>query len=370
MKKTSFLLLLSLLLSIYTFAQGNLTTPPTGGNKKAMVMEQIGVTEVKIEYNRPGVKGREGKIYGTPIAYYGMDDLGFIVDKSPWRAGANENTSISFSTDVKIEGQLLPAGKYGLFLLLGEKEDILILSKNSTSWGSYFYDEKEDALRVKLRTSTNDKSIEWLKYEFINQTPNTADIALMWEKRIIAFKVEVDLPKTQIALFRNELRTGRGFEWESLWQAADYCANNNVELEQGLAWINTAINEPFIATKNFKTLSTKSLLLEKMGKTEEAKTLMTEALKLGTEQEVHFYARAILSEKKTQQAFDVFKMNYDNHPDTYTTNMGMARAHSSLGDYKKALDFAKKAMAKAPGDNVKKQIEGLVKKLEEGKDIN
>lgn len=370
MKKIALFLLISLSLAIPIFAQGNLTTPPTGGNKKAMVMEQIGVTEVKLEYNRPGVKGREGKIYGTPVAYYGMDDLGFIVDKSPWRAGANENTRISFSTDVKIEGQPIAAGSYGLFVLLGEKEDILILSKNSNSWGSYFYDEKEDALRIKLRTSTNDKSVEWLKYEFINQTENSADIALMWEKRIMAFKVEVDLPKTQIALFRNELRTGRGFEWESLWQAADYCANNNVELEQGLAWINTAINQPFITTKNFKTLSTKAQLLEKMGKTDEAKSNMTEALKLGTEQEVHFHARGLLSAKQTQQAFDIFKMNYDNHPDTYTTNMGMSRAYSALGDYKKALDFAKKAMVKAPGDNVKKQIEGLIKKLEEGKDIN
>ncbi len=363
-----FLLICSNIIPI--FAQGNLTTPPTGGNKKAAVMEQIGVTEVKIDYNRPGVKGREGKIYGTSIAYYGMDDLGFIVDKSPWRAGANENSTISFSTDVKIEGQPLAAGTYGLFMLLGESENTLVLSKNSTSWGSYFYDEKEDALRVKMKNATNNESVEWLKFEFLNQTPNSAEVALLWEKRIMSFKVEVDLHQTQIALFQKELRSGRGFEWESLWQAADYCATNNVALEQGLAWVNTAINQPFISTKNFKTLSTRALLLEKTGKMDDAKSQMADALKLGTEQEVHFHARGLLSAKQNQQAFDIFKMNYDKFPDTYTTNMGMSRAYSALGDYKKALDFAKKATAKAPNDNTKKQIEGLMKKLEEGKDIN
>lgn len=370
MKKIIFSIYLAFFTASTIFAQGNLTTPPTGGNKKASVSEQIGVTEVSISYNRPGVKGREGKIYGTSIAYYGMSDLGYIVDESPWRAGANENTTISFSTDVKIQGQPLAAGTYGLFLLLGETENTLILSKNSTSWGSYFYDAKEDALRVKMNSSTNDKSVEWLKYEFINQTENAAEIALMWEKRIMSFKVEVDLHETQLALFRKELRTGRGFEWESLDQAANYCATNNVALEQGLAWINTAINEPFTNAKNFKTLSTKAKILEKMGKASEAKTLMNEALPLGNETEVHQFARGLLASKQSKEAFDVFKMNYDKHPNTYTTNMGMARGYSAIGDYKKAAEYVKAGIPQAPGDGIKKLMEGFLKKLEEGKDIN
>src|SRR4030095_12039419 len=97
-------------ISLSVFAQ--LTTPPNGGNKKAMVGERIGITDVTINYDRPGVKGREGKIWGQ-LVQAGYNDLGFGNTKSaPWRAGANENTTFDFSTDVKIEGQVLPAGKY------------------------------------------------------------------------------------------------------------------------------------------------------------------------------------------------------------------------------------------------------------------
>src|SRR5215510_631620 len=104
-----------LLVTITTTAFAQLTTPPDGGNKKAMVGERIGITDVTIHYDRPGVKGREGKIWGQ-LVYTGFTDLGFGTSKAaPWRAGANENTTIEFSTDVKIEGQSLPAGKYGFF---------------------------------------------------------------------------------------------------------------------------------------------------------------------------------------------------------------------------------------------------------------
>ena len=113
--------------------------PPDGGNKKAMVGERIGITDVTIHYDRPGVKGREGKIWGQ-LVHTGYADLGFGTSKAaPWRAGANENTTIEFSTDVMIEGQTLPAGKYGFFIAYDPNECTLIFSKNTTSWGSFFY---------------------------------------------------------------------------------------------------------------------------------------------------------------------------------------------------------------------------------------
>jgi len=163
---------------IGSFSQIPLTVLPSGGNKKAMISEQIGLTKVSISYDRPGVKGREGKIWGQLI-HVGFIDQGFgSSHAAPWRAGANENTMISFSTDVKIEGQDLPAGKYGFFIAYDPNECTLIFSKNSSSWGSYYYNEKEDALRVKVKPAALDKSVEWLKYEFLNEKENSSTIAL------------------------------------------------------------------------------------------------------------------------------------------------------------------------------------------------
>jgi hypothetical protein len=156
-----------------------LLTAADGGNKKASVSEQIGIVKISIHYNRPGVKGREGKIWNTPVAHYGFVDLGHgTSNAAPWRAGANENTTISFSHPVKIEGKDLPTGTYGFFISLGETESTLIFSKFSNSWGSFYYDPADDALRVTVKNRALDTSVEWLKYEFINQTDNSATIAL------------------------------------------------------------------------------------------------------------------------------------------------------------------------------------------------
>src|SRR5437762_3125324 len=151
MKKIFTILFISL--SAMTFAQvPPITIEPYGGNKKASVSEQIGIVKIEIIYNRPGVKGREGKIWNTPVAHYGFVDLGHGTSyAAPWRAGANENTTMSFSHPVKIEGKDLPAGKYGFFIGLGEDESVLIFSKINNSWGSFYYDSTQDALRVKVK---------------------------------------------------------------------------------------------------------------------------------------------------------------------------------------------------------------------------
>ena len=120
---------------------------------------------------------------------------------APWRAGSNENTTIEFSTDVKIEGQPLAAGKYGFFIAYDPNECTLIFSKNSTSWGAFFYKPDEDVLRVKVKPVPADKSVEWLKYEFTDETPSSATVALQWEKLVIPFKVEVDVPGTATGIF-------------------------------------------------------------------------------------------------------------------------------------------------------------------------
>ena len=346
-----------------------LTLEPDGGNKKATISEQIGIVKIAISYSRPGVKGREGKIWNTSVAHYGFVDLGHGTSQAaPWRAGANENTTISFSHPVKVEGKDLRAGTYGFFIALGESESTLIFSKVNNSWGSFYYDSTEDALRVIVRNEIADKSVEWLKYEFTDETPNSAVIAMSWEKRRIPFKVEADIQKLQIASFKSEFRTTRSYY--DYVDAANYCIRNNIELEQALAWMDRAIYFRIMGVKNFLTLSTKAAVLMKMGRSDEARQVMNEAIPFGTVTEVHQYARSLLNQKEPQEAFRVFKLNYDKFPDVFTTNVGLARGYSATGDFSKALQYMKAALPQAPDNVNKTNVSNMIQKLEAGKDVN
>ncbi|MCU0438531.1 MAG: DUF2911 domain-containing protein [Raineya sp.] len=353
------------------FAQGQLTLPTEGGSKKAMVTEFIGLTEISVAYGRPAVKGREGKIWGD-IVPFGNTDLGFGTSKSsPWRAGANENTVVSFSTDVKVEGKPLKAGKYGLFMtVVSENEVTVIFSKNSQAWGSYFYDPANDALQVTVKPKKADASKEFLEYEFMNQTRNSADIVLAWEKWQIPFKVEVDVTNTVLASIREELKSVKGFEWQSWNQAANYCLRNNTNLEEGLIWAENAISLRGTGEKNFTTLSTKAMILARLGKQAEADALMKEALPMGAMMEVHGYGRQLITQKKYNEALEVFKMNAKKNPTSWTPSWGLARGYSVVGDFKNALKYAELALTQKPDEQNKKNIENAIPKLKEKKDIN
>jgi tetratricopeptide (TPR) repeat protein len=357
-------------LAFLPFCRAQLTSLPDGGNKRASVTERIGVTDITINYNRPAVKGREGKIWGqlVPVGYaeQGLGDTKAI----PWRAGANENTTIDFSTDVMVEGQALPAGRYGFFIAYDPAECTLIFSHTSTAWGAFFYNPQEDALRVKVKPMPMDNEVERLRYEFTDQKENSAVIALQWEKLSIPFKVEVDYSKTQLVAFRRELVSDKAFNWQNYVQAAQWCAQRNTDLDEGLGWANKAIDPNIGGTKNFQTLSTKAQILSLQGKTADADALMKEAMPLGTVAEVHQYARQLLGQKRSKEAFDAFKGNYDRHPNEFTTNMGLARGYSANGDYKTALTYLKKAQVQAPDALNKANVEKLMPMLEQGKDIN
>ncbi len=354
----------------FSFAQRPLTTSPSGGNKKASVSERIGITDVTIHYDRPGVKGREGKIWGELVPV-GFTDYGFGSSKAaPWRAGANECTTIEFSTDVKIEGKDLPAGKYGFFIAYDPNESTLIFSKNSNNWGSFYYDDKDDVLRIKIKPVATEKSIEWLKYEFEKQTANSATIDLLWEKLSFSFKVEVDLNKTQVESFRNELRTDKGFFWLGWQTAAQWCADHNTNLEEALLWADTATNPNVLGNKNFISLSTKASVLAKLGRIEEAKAIMKEAVPMGNMNEIHQYGRFLLQQKKYKEALDVFQINFEKNPNQFTTLFGLARGYSGVSDYKKALEYAQKALPLAPIGINKSTVEKAIATLKEGKDIN
>lgn len=351
--------------------RAQLTTLPRGGNKRALVSEQVGITDIIIHYSRPGVKKREGHIWGELIPM-GFSDLGYGAKKpAPWRAGANENTTIEFSTDVKIEGQDLPAGRYGFFVAYDPGECTLIFSKNSTSWGNFFYDPAEDALRIKVKPIKTDKIVEWLKYEFTDQTPSSAIIQLQWEKLMIPFKIDVDVIKTQLASFRKELRGDRVLpgSWQGWNQAAAFCATNNTNLEEGLLWADSSLSWRFGGYSNFNAWQTKAAILDSLGRKEEAADAMKKALPLANDIEGYTYGYGLILAKRSKEGFEIIKMMYDKYPNSLFTNIGMAGAYSAFGDYKKALIFARKALPQAKGGN-KILIEGNIRDLENGKDMN
>ena len=369
MKKYGLLILL-LGGALFSGAQITLTMLPSGGNKKASVSEQVGLTNITIHYDRPAVKGREGKIWGG-LVHTGFIDQGFGNSKAaPWRAGANEATVIEFSGDVKVEGQPLKGGKYGFFIAYDSTEATLIFSNNATSWGSYYYDPKEDALRVKVKPQPLTQHVEWLQYVFQPQTENSATIALQWEKLQIPFKVEVDYVQDQLESFRRELRTERGFYWLAWEQAAQWALQRNVALEQALLWADSASGPSFGGAQLFAPKATKAQILYKLGRNAEGDALMKAAMPLANIGELHTYARQLLQQKKAKEALEIFKTNHSKHPGQFTTLVGLARGYSANGDYKNALKYARQALPLSPPDANKTFVEGAIKKLEAGQDIN
>ena len=364
------LLLICCLLTLgFAKAQRILTTPPSGGNKKAMVGEQIGLTNVTIQYDRPAVKGREGKIWGQ-LVQPGFFDLGFgNTTAAPWRAGANETTIITFDKDVTIEGKPLKAGKYGFYIAYGADQSTLIFSSDYQSWGSYYYDSKNDVLRVTVKPVSTIVSAEWLRYDFSNQTEAGATVSLLWEKLAIPFRVETDLVQHQLDSYRKELRTDKGFYWVPWQQAAQWCLDKNVNLNEALLWADTSVNAS-LGERNFLTLSTRAKILEKLGKKEEAEAGMKDAISMGNMNQLHQYARQLMQQKKNTEALEIFKLNLQKNPNQFTPLIGLARGYSALGEYKKALEMAEKALPLAPAGANRSFTERAISLLKEGKDIN
>jgi hypothetical protein len=354
-----------------------LTLPPSGNNQKASVGQFIGPVQVTIEYSSPAVHGpdgkdRRGQIWGKLVPY-GLTNLGFGNGKpGPWRAGANENTVFAVSHPVSVEGKTLPAGRYGLHMIAGPEEWTLIFSKNSSAWGSFFYEDKEDALRVNVKPHKHDYR-EWLTYEFTTRRPTEATAELQWEELAIPFTVKVENP-SEIYMTRlaHELNNVPGFSYQGYVAAAQYCLQANTNLEDGLKWADTAINMPFVGQANFNTLGTKAQLLSKLGRNKEATATMDTALKLPgtTATEIHQYARQLQAAKKTDEAVAVFKYNAERNGDAWPVHVGLARAYAATGDIKQALEHAQKALPQAPDPINKQSLEAMVKTFSEGKNID
>lgn len=227
----------------------------------AQVMQTVGVTDVTINYSRPGVKDR--KIWGELVPY-----------NQVWRTGANEVTAITFSDPVKINGSELPAGTYGIHTIPAESEWTVIFSKNTEVGGSSEFKEDNAALKIKVKPEVSEFN-ERLLFRFDDITDNSAKVVFAWEKVKVPFTIET---ATQDLTFK---QAEAAISWSGPMQAAQYCLQSNSNLEQGLKWINvsTLINE------NYWNMRIKAQLLEKSGSKQEAITTMEKALDMGKKME-------------------------------------------------------------------------------------
>ena len=180
----------------------------------------------------------------------------------------------------------------------------------------------------------------------------------------------MDYLKTQIASFRQELRTDKGFYWLSWNQAANWCLQRNTNLEEALLWADSASSRNFGGEFVFAPWVTKAKILEKLGRNEEAAAVMKKALPMGSIIDIHQYGRQLLSLKQPKEALDVFKLNFTKYPNQFTTLMGLVRGYSGVGDFKNALKYANLAIPQAPDEQNKKSVQGMIEKLKEGKDVN
>jgi len=353
-----------------------LTLPPNGNNQKAAVTQYIGPVQVSIEYSSPAVHlngtDRRGKIWGALVPY-GLAPLGAFGNGKPypWRAGANENTVFSISDGVQIEGQNLPAGRYGLHMIPSADDWTIIFSKDSSSWGSFSYEESADALRVKVKPHKNEYR-EYLTYEFTSRKPDQAVAELQWEDLAIGWTVKApNVNDIYVSHLQQELKSATGFNYQAYQNAAQFCVQANTHLDQALAWADVAVNSPAVGQMNFGTLSTKAQVLSKMNRQEEADKLMQTALNLPgtTALEIHFYGRQLQTEKKQAEAVKVFLFNAQRFGDAWPVHVGLARAYAYQGDVQKALEHAKKALPQAPDELNRKSLEAMVKTFSDGKNI-
>src|SRR5262245_45285090 len=307
--------------------------PPSGGNPRATVSEEVGITSITIKYSRPDVNKREGKIWGDGnVVTYGFTSANLNTNQNtqPWRAGANENTIITFEHDVKVEGKDIKAGTYGLHTAIYPDKATIIFSNQADSWGSFYYDEKFDALRVDVKPVALDKNVEWLKYEFIEHREKYCVIALQWEKLSIPFRVDVDVDNIVLARMRDQVTGQRGFNAFNLTAAANYFLNKNINLDDALAWSQRAA-----LTKTFATLNTLGTAYTKLNRLKEADSTMNEALVFANVNQYMNYARSLITAKRLDRWLEVLNATQKKNGDVLMVNVGYMSYYSAKSDFKK-----------------------------------
>ena len=359
MKKLLFALFV--LMTSHSYAQYHSLDMPQA-SPKVSETQRVGITDISVNYSSPAVNGRD--VWNAVVPMNG--------DPIPWRIGANMNTTISFSTDVMIEGQPLTAGSYGLHAIPSKDKWTILFAGNDNLWGSYYLDlEKDVVLKVEVSPEENAHS-EQLDFEFINRTDSSLQVAIQWEKLSIPFQVTIDLNETVLASFRYQLRGITTYAWEAWDAAAQWCLNRNTNLEEALVWSNRSIEGGYggyAANKNFTNLSTKSSILWALGQKLESDAIMAEAIPLMNDVSNDYWVGKRLSDSgRINMSLKFFNQMMQKFPDTWYVFLGASKAEYLNGNVKKALKHLEKTKSMAPA-HYENYLAGIEQKIKNGEAI-
>jgi hypothetical protein len=339
-----------LLLAALCNAQSTLVDLPRA-SQHAIVTQRIGITDITVNYYRPLANGR--KIFGGLVPYGQV-----------WRAGANENTTITFPDAVTIEGKSLPAGTYGLHMIPTENQWTIIFSKTHTAWGSFSYDQAEDALRVTVKPETAEFN-DALIYDFDQLKPDSAVITMRWDKVAVPFKVAVNVNEVVEASLQKQMRGLVQYTWDAWDDAANYLVDNKMNLQEALTYADKSIQNE----ERFDNLMTKAKILDALGRKDEATVARNKALGMANAQQLYGYGRQLQREKRPDEAFALYLSTAKKYPDFWLSHAGLARVYSSKGDFDNATRQMEMALAGAP-DPAKTGVQSLIKRLQAKQDIN
>jgi hypothetical protein len=244
--RRSLLVLASLAVAGGLYAQAPRISFPAA-SPGATLTQRVGLTDIEINYNRPGAKGRT--IFGGLVPY---DQV--------WRTGANTATKITFSTPVKLNGTEVPAGTYELFTIPGTNEWTVIIHQNLSQWGSYSYDPKNDVARIKARPVALAEHVESLDISVNDLRDESATLAISWEKVRVPVAVTVDVKSVLVPQI--EAVMAAGGERLPYAQAAMYYLENDLDLAKAAAWMDAAVAAQPDA---FYLVYRKALIQEKQG---------------------------------------------------------------------------------------------------------
>jgi len=303
----------------------------------ASLSQRVGLTDITIDYHRPAVGKR--KIWGALVPY-----------DEPWRAGANENTTFTFSSPVTVGGKQLQAGTYGFHIIPTAKTWTVAFSYVSTAWGSFTYDPKEDAVRFTV-TPTPAEHEESLEYRFENPTETSANVVLHWEKLQISFPITVDTKAVTVASLKGQLRGLPRFFWQPWNNAATWCIKAECGTDQALAWVEESIK----VQPAFANLTTKARLIEKKDPAGASK-LRADAMKIANETDVNLAGYQLLGDKKYTEALDLFRKNVKDHPESWNVHDSLGEALAATGDKKAAIASYEKALSLTQDPAQKKRI--------------
>src|SRR5215469_8881494 len=320
-------------------------------SQHAMVVQRIGLTDITVNYHRPLANGRQ--IWGKVVPYGQV-----------WRAGANENTTITFTDPVTIEGKQVDKGTYGLHMIPGENEWTVIFSKDAAAWGSFSYKQDDDALRVTVKPQATELH-DALAYDFDDVKPDSAVVTMRWDKVAVPFKVQVKVNDIVTANIHRQLYGLNQYYWEGWDDAAQYFLANKINLDEALKYEDTSIQNE----ERYDNLMNKSKILDAMGRKQDADSFRAKALDKAGAVQLYFYARQLQGEKKQEEAIALFRSTAKKYPDFWTSHMGLARVYSSQGDFDNAVKEVKLSLTTAPDSN-KANLENYVKRLQNKEDIN